>query len=550
MTATKVDRMIRRCALLAGLALALTIVCILVLGAAPARAGVTSPAEQTFTNPDRTYFQGNLFARSVSSTGRIEFPSKINVSSYPDSARVDEVTVSLHGMYSTFFDLSVVLVSPSGESVRLTEGCGGAEDSGGTISEKPRSDNITLKLDDAAPTGIPTDGAEVVPSGTYRPSQCADIYRQYYPDDMPASPGTTLADLDGSQANGEWRLVVTAGDYYTYEKTNISKGWTLNVSAHTPTDPRLGRYSDTKIGVGDDVTVTPSAPPKNATKLTVEASEEFTGEVSIDQQTGAVQVSNPGPVANHTLTVQATNEETGEVQTQPFVLDVKRQPEALVVDTPLLNESDGCFTGHCTLYEALDQANTNDNLKPDTITFDPEVFSTPQRIIVQNQEFPYQGLDIEDDVIIEGPGADKLTLDGDALPGNRRETKTISIQPDAGTVRLQDMTLTGGFGETGGVVDNRAGNTVELRRMFITRNAAEWLGGGIVNRSTMRLVDSTVSNNRVWEGSGWPLGSAIYNGGGGERADLTVLDSTISGNFDATAIDSDEGRRSSWSTRR
>ncbi|MBA3528022.1 MAG: hypothetical protein H0T91_01650 [Propionibacteriaceae bacterium] len=490
----KVEREIGRRALLAALALAATLTFAIVacfLGAAPARAGVTSPAEKSLTNPNQIYLTpGMSFGLSQPIGGApysVENPSRINVSGYSEEAGVDDVTVTLHGVDEYYGDLVLLLQNPSGDVVRLIESCDDyfTYDSG----------TITLTLDDAAPTSIPlsTNGATILP-GTYKPTQCSNLYQSWAGREnppLPASAGTELAYLDGTKPNETWGLFMLHNGRYL-EPAYIYGGWTLNLSAHTPTDPWLGRYPDTKVAEGDDVTITPSRPPKNATELPVEASDGFTGGVSIDHETGAVQVSNPGPLGDHTLTVEATGEATGEVQTQPIALMVKRHPEHLVVDTPLMNESNGCFTGHCTLAEAVERANTNDNLKPDTISFDPEVFSRPQTIQVPRPtSFGYVGLVITDDVTVDGPGADKLTIDGQGGPGSSHPVSVWFLERGGDShLTLQDMTVTGARAEKG---ITRA----TLAVASTTARATPWICAACPSRATGHPAEARASTTRA-----------------------------------------------------
>ena len=58
--------------------------------------------------------------------------------------------------------------------------------------------------------------------------------------------------------------------------------------------------------------------------------------------------------------------------------------------------------GTGSLYEALEMA--NEAAGPDTIRFDTALFSTPQTISVSRD------LIVRDDVVIEGPGSEMLSL--------------------------------------------------------------------------------------------------------------------------------------------
>ncbi len=169
---------------------------------------------------------------------------------------------------------------------------------------------------------------------------------------------------------------------------------------------------------------------------------------------------------------------------------------------------------------------------------------------------------ITDSVTITGPGADRLTIDGDG----RSRIFTIDDGDDQNQidVTLTGLTLTGGQTALTGDLSKTGGgaiSTVEnltITDSVITGNSAGFLGGGIssFNRnSSLTLVRSTLSGNSAGRGgaitSNGPLaihqstisgntsasfGSAVY-GGGFNRGLITG--STIAGNIGPQAIFSD-----------
>ena len=114
---------------------------------------------------------------------------------------------------------------------------------------------------------------------------------------------------------------------------------------------------------------------------------------------------------------------------------------------------------------------------------------------------------IDNDVILDGQG--KLTVDGD-------EQSRVFAVPD--------------------------GVTAELRGFTVTRGAVRGSsGGGIHNRGTLTLVDTTVSRSSATCSSscigGLGIGGGILNGL--EDARLTLVNSTVSGNtasFDGAGV--------------
>ncbi|MBK8304794.1 MAG: VCBS repeat-containing protein [Chloracidobacterium sp.] len=86
----------------------------------------------------------------------------------------------------------------------------------------------------------------------------------------------------------------------------------------------LGNYGDTPVALAGNATVTPSAPPANATNLVVSASTgyagAFAGGLTINQTTGVVTVTDAHPAGTYTVTVNAFGD--GSTATDTFVLTV------------------------------------------------------------------------------------------------------------------------------------------------------------------------------------------------------------------------------------
>ncbi|HVK16013.1 MAG TPA: hypothetical protein VM533_03630, partial [Fimbriiglobus sp.] len=132
-----------------------------------------------------------------------------------------------------------------------------------------------------------------------------------------------------------------------------------------------------------------------------------------------------------------------------------------------------------SLRDAVTRANAHAGA--DTVVFASELAGT---ITLSGGE-----LDITDDLAINGPGADRLTVSGN-------NTSRV-FQVEAGdSVRLSGLTIAGG-------------------------NAGLGNGGGIDNFGTLTVSDSVFSGNSAFNGGG------LANEGGGTA---TVRDSTFTGN--------------------
>jgi hypothetical protein len=147
-------------------------------------------------------------------------------------------------------------------------------------------------------------------------------------------------------------------------------------------------------------------------------------------------------------------------------------------------------------------------------------------------------LDISNDLTIEGPGADVITVSGNhasrvfdianftvAIAGLTIADGSVTNSSgggiiNLGTLAVTDSAFSGNNGSSGGGIDN-AGMLTVTDSTFTGNflNTTFGFGGGIFNFGTSAITDSTFSGNSAVEGGG------IYNDG-----TLTVTDSTFSGN--------------------
>ncbi len=162
----------------------------------------------------------------------------------------------------------------------------------------------------------------------------------------------------------------------------------------------------------------------------------------------------------------------------------------LTVDT--LND-ELADNGSCSLREAITTVNGGDQsgsadciggdpAAPDTITFSVSGTITLGSLLPT----------VNQDLSIDGPGADNLTLSGN------NSDRVLRIGAGV-TAVIQELTLSGGMVSGTG-------------------------GGGIYNQGNLTVSNCVISNNQDSGGAG----GGIFNDGGGSI--LTITDSTISGN--------------------
>lgn len=132
---------------------------------------------------------------------------------------IDQVTVTLSNVtHSRLEDLDILLVSPTGQAVKLLSDAGGA---GGVA-------NVTLTFADSAEAFVPGGGP--VASGAFKPT---DTNPAGDPDIFPAPAvftdlQTTLASLAGLKPNGVWSLYV-ADDNGGSDGGSI-EGWSITIT--------------------------------------------------------------------------------------------------------------------------------------------------------------------------------------------------------------------------------------------------------------------------------------------------------------------------------
>src|SRR5215207_6953290 len=174
----------------------------------------------------------------------------------------------------------------------------------------------------------------------------------------------------------------------------------------------------------------------------------------------------------------------------------------------LADPGDGiCSNSECTLREALTAAQSGEH-----IIFKSNLSGT---IGLTAGE-----LVIDKYLFIDGPGADKLAVNGQGA------SRVFRIVVGPG-VTMSGLTITGGnaAGNGGGGLRVELGGRLTLIGMVVTGNSAD-KGGGISSFGELTVVGSTVAaNHATGVGGGIHAASDL-----GPTAQLTVRRSTISGN--------------------
>jgi CSLREA domain-containing protein len=204
-------------------------------------------------------------------------------------------------------------------------------------------------------------------------------------------------------------------------------------------------------------------------------------------------------------------------------------PVDLIVDT-LLDESDGNHSpGDLSLREAVMIANNRP--QNDIIAFDPALFST-----AQTMNLNLGAIQISDDLIIQGPGQERLTIDAQQL------SRIFNITATTGDFTIEGLTLTRGRTvldnqpavdtHSGGAIRSLSNGTLTLIDCTVrdsSTGGTDANGGGIfASAGDVTLIRTTVSGNSAAGTNA--SGGAVFTYG-----DVTITDSTISGNSTAGA---------------
>ncbi|MEN1680921.1 MAG: choice-of-anchor Q domain-containing protein, partial [Planctomycetota bacterium] len=222
-------------------------------------------------------------------------------------------------------------------------------------------------------------------------------------------------------------------------------------------------------------------------------------------------------------------------------------PQVLVVDTLNDQNNFNYSAGDFSLREAIEAANASTG--PDTITFDPAVFTGGIASLIRLNGAE---LEVTDTLTIDGSTGIDVTVSADALDNDMTQggfvtdveaslaadetslddnSRVLTFSGSQGDLILNSVTLTGGRstqqGEGGGVRFESIGELV-LTNSAVSGNSTTGdaaLGGGIFTENgTVRLVSTQVSGNVT-------TGEAAFGGGISSISGSVVLESsTVAGN--------------------
>ncbi|MEM8858854.1 MAG: choice-of-anchor Q domain-containing protein, partial [Chloroflexota bacterium] len=186
--------------------------------------------------------------------------------------------------------------------------------------------------------------------------------------------------------------------------------------------------------------------------------------------------------------------------------------------------------GFCTLRAALHELSQSANLGSDTINLPAGYFILTLDGMAEDNGLTGD-LDIFDDVIIKGAGADQTFIQAAERSGEGID-RVFHVQSSVMT--LENLTVRYGLAkdgvtDSGGGIFNNGGN-VFLNNSAVIFNTAELTGGGIYNLDgQVDISQSLIANNIAAEAS------AMVNKGETTSASIDIVDSTISSNQAGTS---------------
>lgn len=178
--------------------------------------------------------------------------------------------------------------------------------------------------------------------------------------------------------------------------------------------------------------------------------------------------------------------------------------ETITVDNGYDPGDGTCNSDGCTLREAISAAAPGD-----TVKFAPSV---PGTILLRDGH-----LEIDKNLKIEGPGADKLTVSGN------EKSRVFKIESST-AAEISGLTIADGRATTvgdiqgGGILSH---GSLKLRNVALESNLSNGYGAAIYGLGTLDLIGTTVSENKTYAGSAGGISGA---------GKLMIINSTISNN--------------------
>jgi CSLREA domain-containing protein len=168
--------------------------------------------------------------------------------------------------------------------------------------------------------------------------------------------------------------------------------------------------------------------------------------------------------------------------------------------------------GDCSLREAITSANSDSASDACVIggVMDSIGFSLAGTVALNSPLPP-----ITSDVDIIGPMGNAIIISGGGAQ--------LFVVRNRGILRLDTLTLSGGFASDGGAIINEPGGTLTVVNSTFSGNRAQQSGGAIRNLGVATIVNSTFASNAATESGGALAASGV-------GANMTLINCTVAAN--------------------
>ena len=175
------------------------------------------------------------------------------------------------------------------------------------------------------------------------------------------------------------------------------------------------------------------------------------------------------------------------------------------------NNGDCDTVDGCTLREAIGEIMAGSDAT-NTINFSPSLSGT----IVLASSLP----DITKNLTVNGPGSDRLTIDGQ----NLYQIFRIDSPGDSSTVSIRNLRLVRGYASSGGGVFAGPGDNLSLTQMVFEDNDAAAFGGAVCCNVCGSL---TIAHSRFTNNTATGLGGGAYAGDSSVSVSYSVFEGNV-----------------------
>ena len=198
------------------------------------------------------------------------------------------------------------------------------------------SDTVSVLFNN--PTLMPATGLSVEQGSLPSTLQIATVNSDFVSVTVTsANPenGVTISDINNSAGNITAAVVASCDATTATFELQANDGTTivttsLNIDV-TPNTPPTLTYQNQTVALNGELSIAPSAGPADNGRLNaivIQSSGTFTGNISVDSNTGIVSITNAAPVGSHTITIR-TSDGCGSITDASFTLTVGKADQTI-----------------------------------------------------------------------------------------------------------------------------------------------------------------------------------------------------------------------------